>query len=119
MSLSKEAIKDLENRGYSRRQIAHVALGAAAVLPLFHEFAFAQDVNPDAPAAGGRGGRGGRGGGGGRAAYDPDATVIGSNENPMGPTPEGLEAVSKVTPLAWRYGPQGDNNDLQKPGAQH
>ena len=109
MSLSKAAIKDLENRGYSRRQIAHVALGAAAVLPLFHEFAFAQDVNPDAPPAGG----GRRGGGGGRSAFDPDATVIGSNENPMGPTPEGLDSVSKVTPLAWRYGPQGDNNELQ------
>ncbi len=120
MSLSKDAIKDLENRGYSRRQIAHVALGAAAVLPLFHEFAFAQDVNPDAPARRGGGGR--RGGG----AVDPDAVIIGSNENPMGPTKEGLEAISKVSPLAWRYTPAGDNNLLEdlvdstegfKPGA--
>lgn len=107
MSLSKEAIKDLENRGYTRRQIAHVALGAAAVMPLFHEFAFAQDVNPDAPPAGGR--RGGRG----ARAIDPDAVVIGSNENPMGPTKEGLEAIAKVSPLAWRYGPQGDNVEFQ------
>jgi histidinol-phosphate aminotransferase len=104
MSLSKEAVKDLENRGYSRRQIAHVALGAAAVLPLFHEFAFAQDVNPDAPPT--------RGGGRGRAV-DPDATIIGSNENPMGPTKEGLEAINTVSPLAWRYGPAGVNNELE------
>jgi len=104
MSLSKEAVKDLENRGYSRRQIAHIALGAAAVLPLFHEFAFAQDVNPDAPPT--------RGGGRGRAV-DPDATIIGSNENPMGPTKEGLEAINTVSPLAWRYGPAGVNNELE------
>jgi len=75
-------------------------------MPLFHEFAFAQDVNPDAapPTRGGRGGRG---------AVDPDAVVIGSNENPMGPTKEGLEAINTVSPLAWRYGPAGVNNELQ------
>jgi histidinol-phosphate aminotransferase len=115
MSLSKEAVKDLVNRGYSRRHIAHIALGAAAVLPFFHEFALGQD-EPDAPApARGRGGRGGRGGGGGggRGAPDPDAVRIGMNENPMGPTLEGLEAINKVSPLAWRYHPAGDNNDLQ------
>jgi len=44
---------------------------------------------------------------------DPDAVIIGSNENPMGPTKEGLESIAKVSPLAWRYGPAGDNNDLQ------
>jgi histidinol-phosphate/aromatic aminotransferase/cobyric acid decarboxylase-like protein len=117
MSLSKEAVKDLLDRGYSRRNIAHIALGAAAVMPLFHEFAFAQDVNPDAPpptrGRGGRGARGGSGGGRGGRAMDPDAVVIGSNENPMGPTKEGLEAISKVSPLAWRYSPQGDNMDLE------
>jgi len=107
MSLSKKAVTDLLDRGYSRRNIAHIALGAAAVMPLFHEFAFAQD-NPDAPTpARGRGARGGsggaRGGGRGARAMDPDAVVIGSNENPMGPTKEGLEAISKVSPLAWRY----------------
>ena len=116
MSLSKEAIKDLLNRGYSRRHIAHIALGAAAVMPLFHEFALGQDSADDAPApTRGRGGRGGaRGGsGGGRGAPDPDAVRIGMNENPMGPTKEGLEAIAKVSPLAWRYSPAGDNNDLQ------
>jgi histidinol-phosphate/aromatic aminotransferase/cobyric acid decarboxylase-like protein len=115
MSLSKEAIKDLQDRGYNRRQIAHIALGAAAVLPLFHEFAFAQQGDMgDAPPTRGRAGRGARGGsGGGMRTFDPDAVMIGSNENPMGPTQEGIEAASKVTPLAWRYSPQGDNMELE------
>ena len=103
MPISAKVERELLDRGYSRRNVARIALGAAAALPFFHEFAFAQG-NPDAPApARGRGAR----------PYDPEAVVIGSNENPMGPTKEGLEAISKVSPLAWRYGPQGDNNDLQ------
>jgi histidinol-phosphate/aromatic aminotransferase/cobyric acid decarboxylase-like protein len=44
---------------------------------------------------------------------DPDAVVIGSNENPMGPTKEGLEAIAAVSPLAWRYTPAGVNNELE------
>jgi histidinol-phosphate/aromatic aminotransferase/cobyric acid decarboxylase-like protein len=111
MSLSKNAVNDLLNRGYSRRNIAHIALGAAAVMPLFHEFAFAQQAaDPDnlAPRRGARGGSGGRG-----RNVDPDAVVISSNENPMGPTKEGLEAIAKVSPLAWRYTPVGDNLDLE------
>jgi histidinol-phosphate/aromatic aminotransferase/cobyric acid decarboxylase-like protein len=101
--LTREVRKELLDRGYTRRHIANIALGAAAVLPFFHESAFAQDVNPDAAPTRGRGGRG---------AVDPDMIRIGSNENPMGPTTQGLEAISKVSPLAWRYGPAGDNNDL-------
>jgi len=86
------------------------------VLPFFHEFALGQDAeDAPAPPARGRGGRGARGGsgGGGRGAADPDAVRIGMNENPMGPTMQGLEAINKVSPLAWRYSPAGDNNDLQ------
>jgi len=109
MSLSKAAVKDLLDRGYTRRHIAHIALGAAAVMPLFHESAFAQTANPDAaPPARGRGARGA-----GRGPADPDAVVIGGNENPMGPTKEGLEAINQVSPLAWRYGPAGVNNELE------
>ena len=48
-------------------------------------------------------------GGGARPVYDPDAVVITSNENPMGPCKEGLEALIKVAPMGWRYSPQGDN----------
>ncbi len=47
------------------------------------------------------------------AAFDPNVVRISSNENPMGPTKEGLDAISRVAPLAWRYGPQGDNNDFE------
>src|SRR5262245_42386437 len=97
MALDKHVQRDLLDRGYSRRQIGRIALGAAAVLPFFHEFAFAQD---DAPRAGRA------------AALDADVVRITSNENPMGPSKEGLEAMAKVAPLAWRYTPQGDNTEL-------
>jgi histidinol-phosphate aminotransferase len=102
MPLSNQVQDELSGRGYSRRQIARIALGASAVLPYFHEFAFAQDdgVRP------GRGRNGMR-------SFDPDAVRITSNENPMGPSKQGLEAISRVSPLAWRYGPQGENNELQ------
>jgi histidinol-phosphate aminotransferase len=100
MSLSKNVQNELSERGYSRRQVARIALGAAAVLPFFHEFAFAQDDS--APAA-----RGTR-----NSALDPDVVRITSNENPMGPSKEGLEAMARVAPLAWRYTPAGDNTEL-------
>jgi histidinol-phosphate/aromatic aminotransferase/cobyric acid decarboxylase-like protein len=121
-SISPETERELRDRGFTRRGIAQIALGTAAALPLFHEFAYAQDINnPDAAPVrtGGRGGArggsgGGRGGGGGRGRnMDPDAVIIGSNENPMGPTKEGLEAINSVSPLAWRYTPAGVNNELQ------
>jgi histidinol-phosphate aminotransferase len=99
MSLDKHVQRDLLERGYSRRHVARIALGAAAVLPFFHEFAFAQD--DAAPARGNRG-----------AVTDPDVVRITSNENPMGPSKEGLEAIARVSPLAWRYTPQGDNTEL-------
>src|SRR5579871_2510506 len=99
MSLTTKVQSELFDRGYSRRQVARIALGAAAVLPYFHEFAFAQDDG--VPAARGQ-----------RPVFDPDAVRITSNENPMGPTKEGLEAIAKVSPRAWRYGPQGDNQDF-------
>ena len=95
--LNKNVQKELLDRGFSRRQLARIMLGAAAAIPLFHEFSFAQDDG--APARRG-------------AAIDPDLVRITSNENPMGPSKEGLEAIAKVAPLAWRYGPQGDNQEF-------
>jgi histidinol-phosphate aminotransferase len=97
MSLTRNVQRELMERGYSRRQIGRIALGAAAVIPFFHEFAFAgQDDSPARPGA----------------AFDPEIVRITSNENPMGPTKEGLEAIAKCAPLAWRYGPQADNLDF-------
>lgn len=106
MQMTKALQKELLDRGFSRRHVGQIALGAAAAIPLFHEFAFAQDDG--APARGARGGGGGRG-----RERDPNAIYITSNENPMGPSKEGLEAISQVSPLAWRYGPAGQNNDLE------
>jgi histidinol-phosphate/aromatic aminotransferase/cobyric acid decarboxylase-like protein len=45
--------------------------------------------------------------------FDPDVIRISSNENPMGPSQQGIEAMAKVGPLGWRYQPQGENNDFQ------
>lgn len=102
--LQPKVEKELLDRGYSRRNIARIALGAAAALPFFHEFSLAQE---SASA------RGRRNGGGRDAAADPDAIKISGNENPMGPSKEGLAAIAKVAPLAWRYGPAGENQELQ------
>jgi len=105
MSLHPKVKEELLDRGYSRRSIARIALGATAALPFFHEFALAQQAETTARTR--------RGGGGSRAASDPDAIRISGNENPMGPSKEGLEAISQVAPRAWRYGPVGDNQALQ------
>src|SRR5580692_11010436 len=102
MSLSLKVKNELLDRGYTRRNIAQIALGAAAVLPFFHEFAFAQDAQPGALARGGNDPR----------RFAPDVVRITSNENPMGPSKEALEAIAQVAPRAWRYGPLGDNNDF-------
>lgn len=105
MALTRKTEQSLLERGYSRRQIARISLGAAAAIPFFSEFAQAQQVMRTA-AANGPGTRM-------RRAYDPDAVVISSNENPMGPTKEGIEAMAKVGPLGWRYRPQGENIEFE------
>jgi len=92
-------------RGYSRRQVSKIAMGAAAAVPFFNEFAMAQQAERQ------RGNRGRAGGAG--AAYDPEVVRITSNENPMGPTKEGIAAMAAVGPLGWRYDPRGENMDFQ------
>jgi len=93
-------------RGYSRRQIARIALGASAAIPFFHEFTLAQQAEQTQMSRR-------RAGGGGQRTFDPDLVRITSNENPMGPTKEGIEAMAKVGPLGWRYDPQGENLEFQ------
>jgi len=100
MTLKSKLAESLMERGYSRRQIAKIAMGAGAAIPFFSEFALAQQAQTAAARLGM---------GAGRPAYDPEAVVITSNENPMGPCKEGLEALIKVAPMGWRYSPQGDN----------
>ena len=98
MALSPKTTQSLLDRGYSRRQISRIALGASAAIPFFNEFAMAQQGER-------------RMNGGQPRVYDPEMVRITSNENPMGPCKEGLEALVKVAPMGWRYSPQGDNLD--------
>jgi histidinol-phosphate aminotransferase len=105
MPLSRKTEESLLERGYSRRSIGRIAMGAAAAIPFFNEFALAQQAEQQT--------RRRAGGGGQRAAADPDVVRITSNENPMGPTKEGIEAMAKVGPLGWRYDPQGENMEFQ------
>jgi len=100
MMLTKKTQESLAERGYSRRQIGRIAWGAAAIVPFFNEFAMAQKAEREVVARAPRTGR---------PAFDPDMIRISSNENPMGPTPEGIAAMAKVGPLGWRYAPQGEN----------
>ena len=107
--LTPKTQESLLDRGYSRRQISRIALGAAAAVPFFNEFAQAQQAEQMMARAGGRR----TGGDGARQPYDPEIVRISSNENPMGPSKEGIEAMAKVGPLGWRYQPQGDNLDFE------
>jgi len=43
---------------------------------------------------------------------DPDVVRINQNENPMGPTKEGLESLVKVASMGWRYNPGGDSSEF-------
>jgi len=106
MVLSPKTTESLLERGYSRRMIGRISMGAAAAIPFFNEFAQAQQAEQQP---------GGRRGAGSRVErpYDPEMVVISSNENPMGPTKEGIEAMAKVGPLGWRYRPQGENTDFE------
>jgi histidinol-phosphate aminotransferase len=108
MTLTHKTEQSLVERGYSRRSIARIALGASAAIPFFSEFAQAQQAEQRMALRGGIRGGAARI----RQVYDPDAIRITSNENPMGPCKEGIEAMAKVGPLGWRYNPQGENLDF-------
>jgi histidinol-phosphate aminotransferase len=107
MTLSRKTEENLLERGYSRRQISRIALGAAAAFPFFNEFAQAQQAEQKMMA------RVSRRGDARPAADDPDVVRITSNENPMGPSKEGIEAMGRVGPLGWRYNPAGENMEFQ------
>ena len=89
MSLSPRQTDSLLERGFSRRQLGRIAslITAGAALPFYNEFAMAQEATATALGRGGM-----------RRAADPDMVRISSNENPMGPCKEGVEAMSKVAP---------------------
>jgi histidinol-phosphate/aromatic aminotransferase/cobyric acid decarboxylase-like protein len=72
-------------RGFSRRNFGHLAtiMAAGATLPFYNEPALAQLSKIEGAAA--------------------DAVMINANENPLGPSPEALEAVHKITLQGGRY----------------
>ena len=74
------------------RRAAFMISGAAA-LPFYNEFALAQEATARA-----------RGGMTSREAMPADAVRIGSNENPLGPCAEALEAIYSVAKKGGRYG---------------
>src|SRR5215475_11821410 len=103
MALSQATIESLEQRGFTRRHIGRMAgfLAAGTAFPFFNEYAMAQDAER-------------RMRGGARPDYGSDVVRISSNENPQGPCKEGLEALTKVAPMGWRYSPHNENREFTK-----
>jgi histidinol-phosphate aminotransferase len=77
-------------------------LTAGAAMPFYNEFAMAQDAEQQRQQRGAR------------RPMDPDTIRISSNENPMGPCKEGVEAIAKVAPKGWRYSPGNEQGDFTK-----
>jgi len=98
--LTRQQTNSFLERGFSRRDLGRIAslLTAGATLPFYNEYAMAQDAT--------------RRMGGARRAMDPDAVRISSNENPLGPCKEGLEAIAKVAPFGGRYSPTNEQGDF-------
>lgn len=98
MSCSPNQTDSLLKRGFSRRDIGRIAslLTAGAAMPFYNEFSMAQAAAPQR----------------GRRGNDPDAVRIDQNENPLGPSQEGLEAIAKVAPHGGRYSPFGEQGEL-------
>ncbi len=103
MPAQSEFAQSLMQKGFSRRQLGRIAslLTAGTALPFYNEFAMAQEAQRQM--------RGGQ-----RRAMDPDVVRINQNENPMGPCPEGIEAITKVAPHGWRYSPGNEQGELVK-----
>jgi histidinol-phosphate aminotransferase len=104
MSLSTKVTDSLLQRGFNRRDLGRIAslITAGTALPFYNEYAMAQDAQQ----------RMMRGMGGARRAMDPDMVRISSNENPLGPCKEGLEAMAKVAPYGGRYSPFGEQGEF-------
>jgi histidinol-phosphate/aromatic aminotransferase/cobyric acid decarboxylase-like protein len=104
MSLPNDLKASLASRGFSRRDLGRISglFAAGAALPFFNEYAMAQQAEAQLNARAR----------GTRRPDDPDAVRITSNENPLGPCKEGLEAIYKVAPLGGRYSPTGESSDF-------
>ncbi len=73
-------------RRLTRRNFGRLAamLAAGSSLPFYNEFTLAQGLSS-------------------MRNLPPDAVLLNSNENPMGPCPEAVEAVKAIAPLGGRY----------------
>jgi histidinol-phosphate/aromatic aminotransferase/cobyric acid decarboxylase-like protein len=83
--LSERFQREFLERGFSRRQFGRIAalLGAGATLPFYGEAALAQlSQIKDMPS---------------------DAVKINANENPLGPAPEAIEAMTAILKQGGRY----------------
>jgi len=89
-TISRAAESNLLERGFSRRQLGRIsaALTAGAVLPFYNEAALAQRAM--------------------QGEIPPDAVRINSNENPLGPCSEALEAITQIASAGGRYSPHGE-----------
>ncbi len=82
------------SRGFSRRQLGRIAsvLTAGAALPFYNEAAFAQRAA--------------------RGEMSSDAVRINSNENPLGPCGDALDAITKVARFGGRYSPNNEQGQM-------
>jgi len=93
MALTSKLTASLMERGFSRRHIARISMGAAAAIPFFNEFAMAQQAEQQ-QAAVTNGGRRGGGMGAGARVFDPDMVRITSNES-HGPLQGGARSADE------------------------
>jgi histidinol-phosphate aminotransferase len=85
VTLNSEEQKEYLKRGFTRRHFGRLAtmIAAGSTLPFYNESALAQLSKVD--------------------NVPPDAVMINSNENPLGPCPEALEAVHRIAARGGRY----------------
>ena len=109
MSLIPTDVESYLQKGFTRRQVGRIAslLTAGTALPFYNEFAMAQDAEQKTLGTRAR-----------RSAMDADAVRISSNENPLGPCKEGLEAIAKVAPFGGRYSPFNEQGEFTKTVAE-
>lgn len=101
MSLNRKLQVSLQERGFSRRDLGRVAsLIAGVAAPSFGEFAMAQQAERRTLSHAGL------------KAWDPELVRLNSNENPLGPCPEGLEAMARVGPYGGRYSPFNEHGEF-------
>jgi histidinol-phosphate aminotransferase len=95
VTLTAQDQKDFLKRGFSRRSFGRIAtvLAAGSTLPFYNESAMAQLSKVD--------------------NVPTDAVMINSNENPLGPSKEALEAVHRIAANGGRY-MYGETDKVQK-----